>query len=566
MQHSGTFSRAALATRRFRFIPRAAWLGARARNALSRPRRLLGVASGAFVAVLMAYLFLPAGARGVLSLIRPEKVEWRDTTLLVERTASTKSRLDDADAVLAHLRANNVAMLADAGPRNISPSQALRRDSLLSTVASLEALVRRAENAPLPESFRAVASWPSLRDDPRVRALTDSLADVERERDELGAGATVDPVFVALTTQANELGRRITALGDEQIAALRREILVLESPRAATAADSAAVPLPDSQPALAERRQASIAYEAARQSLAAARVANAEADSVSARERARTQLAPLPVLILGAAILAAVLAFALALFDEMRSPRVADVVEAERLTSLRVLAVARLRDVPPERSRRAADQQLLPLLDPTFDSYRVLAWHLTSQWPRDGIVTVTGDHALVTATVAANLAAVLANDARITLLIDADLLDEPVRAILALPHSPGLAAVVENRRKWSEALVGVTVGRGHTIDVLPAGGRQAPLGPAESQVLVDEIRRAARRHDATVVVTSLAGAKRFRAGDDVVVCATLTETRLATLARTVATLIDEGARVRGVVLWDGAPPAAPRGESRAGAA
>jgi len=52
----------------------------------------------------------------------------------------------------------------------------------------------------------------------------------------------------------------------------------------------------------------------------------------------------------------------------------------------------------------------------------------------------------------------------------------------------------------------------------------------------------------------------------VVVCATLTETRLATLARTVATLIDEGARVRGVVLWDGAPPAVPRGESRAGAA
>ena len=63
-------------------------------------------------------------------------------------------------------------------------------------------------------------------------------------------------------------------------------------------------------------------------------------------------------------------------------------------------------------------------------------------------------------------------------------------------------------------------------------GGASPLGPAESQALVGEIQRAARRHDATIVVTSLAGAKRFRAGDDVVVCAVQTRTRLATLART----------------------------------
>ena len=149
---------------------------------------------------------------------------------------------------------------------------------------------------------------------------------------------------------------------------------------------------------------------------------------------------------------------------------------------------------------------------------------------------------------------VLANDARITLLVDADFVAEPVRTVLEMPRSPGLAAVLENRRRWSESLVPVTVGRSRTLDVLPSGSRQQPLGPAESEALVGEIRRAARRHDATIVVTSLAGIKRARVGDDVIVCTTRTRTRLATLGRAVASLIDGGARVRGVVLWDGPLP------------
>mgnify|MGYP001558900358 CR=1 FL=1 len=70
---------------------------------------------------------------------------------------------------------------------------------------------------------------------------------------------------------------------------------------------------------------------------------------------------------------------------------------------------------------------------------------------------------------------------------------EGVRAMLALPRSPGLAAVLANRRKWSESLISVPVGRGRTLDILPAGGRATPLGPAESQALVGELQRAARR-------------------------------------------------------------------------
>ena len=558
MPPTGTYSRAALATRRFRFIPRAAWLGARARTVLQRPWRLLVIGTAVFVGVLLSYLFLPAGAQGVLNLLRPDRIEWRDTTLLLTRESAARARLASADSSLASLRATRAALVAAMSPPVATAEQSAAGDSIATRAAALSALLQRAESAPLPETFRALANTPVLRGDPRVRALLDSLNDVERERDDLGAGATVDPVFVALTTQANELGRRIIIVGQSRLAALTREQLALVTPVAPTAADSAAVTLPDSQATLAVRRSAWVAYEAARRTLTNARAANARADSVASRERARNQLAPIPILVAGALIIAAAVTFALAMFDEMRSPRVADAVEAERLTSLRVLGVARLRALPAERSRRAADRQVPALLDPTFDAYRVLAWHLSSQWPKDGIVTVTGDNSTVAAAVAANLAAVLANDARVTLLVDADLAEEPVRALFSLPRSPGLVAVVENRRKWSEVLVPVPVGRGRTMDVLPAGGREAPLGPAESQALVTEVQRAARRHDATIVVTTLAGAKRFRAGDDVVVCATQTRTRLATLARTVASMIDEGARVRGVVLWDGPLPDAPK--------
>jgi Mrp family chromosome partitioning ATPase len=554
MPPTGTSSRAALATRRLRSAPRAAWFGARARNVMQRPRRLIGAGVGIFVGILLIYLLLPAGARGVRTLVFRDQTERRDTTELVAREAEAVSRLTEADRALARVRQTNAALVASLGPRAMTLEESLARDSVGASAAALRALLQRAESAPLPESYRALARSPLLVDDRLVAALVDTLTEIERERDELGGGATVDPVFVALTTQANEVGRRIAAVAERRVDALDRQVVALESGGKPTSADSASLGLADSSAVLAARESAWVAYQAARRTLAQARADNEGAAAAAERERARAQLAPIPVLVAGAIVLAAAFAFAIWLVDEMRSPRVADAAEAERLTDLRVLGVARQRTVPPERSRRAADRTIPPALDPTFDAYRVVAWHLSSMWPKDGIVTVTGDNPLIAATVAANLAAVLANDARVTLLIDADLEREPVRTVLGLPGSPGLAAVLQNRRKWSETLLGVPVGRGRTLDVLPAGGRESPMGPAESQALLAEIQRAARRHDATIVVAPLAWAKRFRAGDDVVVCATQTTTRLATLARTVASMIDVGARVRGVVLWEGVVP------------
>ena len=561
MPPPSTTTRLSLPTRRFRFTPRAAWLGARARNVLQRRWRLATAGVAAFAVVFLGYLLLPAGVLGLTNLVARDRTARSDTTALLAREVAARRQLTEATAALTDVRERHLTAVGSVVTAVLSPADAARRDSLSRVAGTLGSLIQRAENAPIPESYRALGDAEAVRSDPRVRALADSLAEIQREREELGSGATIDPVFVALTSQANTLGRGIQTIAEARLAELKQEIARLQAPQLVP--DSAAIAAaPDTLAAALARATAARAMADARLALAAGRAANAAADSLAASERSRTQLAPIPVLMAGALTIAIALTFALALIDEMRSPRVADAAEAERLTMLRVLTGARLRAVPPDRLRRAADRAIPVLVDPTHDSHRILAWHLTAQWPNDGIVTVTGDDPLVAATVAANLAAVLAVDARITLLVDADFDAEPVRHVLALPKSPGLAAVLENRRKWSEALLTVTVGRSRTLDVLPSGSRARPPGPAESEALVGEIRRAARRHDATVVVASPSGARRTRAGDDVIVCATKTKTRLATLARTVATLIDEGARVRGVVLWDGELPSAKRAAER----
>lgn len=537
-------------SRRLRLPSRAAWLGARATNVVRRPRRVASVALLVSLVLLGGYLALPIGVTRARQ-IRPAALPaLTDTLPLVRNVTAAANALQQADSALTVAR-GIMAVAPLASP--LTGEQRRVRDSVAAAIADLTALIQRANTAPLVESYRALAGSPALRGEPAMRALLDSLVEIEREREELGGGATVDPVYVALTTEANAKGRAMLAIAERQLTALRstQDAMVSAEPAAPV---QTAETLTDTLVLSHTRIQMDAAHRRAKRSLAAARAANAERDSIGIAQRESTQLAPLPALIVAAVVLGAFIALAVALFDEMRSPRVADANEAERLSGLRVLSVAQRRELPQERTRRAADRDLPSVLDPTADAYRMLAWHLTSPWPREGIVTVTGDRPAVAAIVAANLAAVFAVEARSTLLVDADFSAEPVRNVLGLPRSPGLAAAIENRRKWSESLLSVPVGRSRTMDVLPSGVRERPLGPAETQAALADVMRAAQRHDATVVVATGPQGVKLRIGDDVVICAVRGVTRLATLARAVASLIDAGARVRGVVLWQGDEP------------
>lgn len=540
-------------SRRLRLPSRAAWLGARARNVRRRRGRYVGVGLIVFVMMLGAYLLVPRGAAGLRARRAPPPASRVDTTALVQRVAAARSAVALADQALQAARRaeSRIAAVDSTTPRSPERSHA---DSLARAANALSTLLQRAATVPLAESYRSLGESPALSGDSRVRVLVDSLAAVEQERDALAGGAAADPRHVALATRANALGRSLLAIGERRLEALRRETLEADSLLPGVSIGAAPAPRDTVSPRLA-RDSALSALADAQRGLDNARNTNAARDRIAASTGAPSRLASTPVLVAAAISVAWMVAFATGLADEMRSPRVADAAEAERLTGLRVLTLASRRTVPAERSRRAADRELVPLLDPTADAYRILAWHLTSVWPREGIVTVTGDVPVVSAIVGSNLAAVLAVDARATLLVDVDFQAEPVRGVLDLPQSMGLAAVLENRRRWSEALLTVNVGRSRSMDVLPAGRRERPVGPAEGQALVNDIVRAARRHDATVVVAPAAQVSRFRAGDDVIICAVLGTTRLATLARTVASLMDDGANARGVVLWDGAVPA-----------
>ncbi|MGQ0765327.1 MAG: hypothetical protein ACT4OZ_06645 [Gemmatimonadota bacterium] len=526
-----------------RLPSRSQWSGARAANVLRRPLQLATTAVLAFVAILAVYLLLPAAqpAVDVRSVQRP------DTMLFKWRERGAADRSAEAEAALARRRALYSESLRERATLVAAATTSARRDSITAVMAGLAGLVVRAETAPLPETYKALAADPELGGRAEVRALVDSLDGIIRSRDALGRGATVDPRYVAQTTRATEIGRSLVRLGAARLEDLRRQL----------EADSGAavrLVLPDTLPAREALDRAFAQQEESRQAVVRARLSHQAADSIEAEARERATIASPPILVLAAGVLACFLSLGAGAAAEMRLPRVSDAVEIERRTGLRVVAAVRPRVIPVERSRRAADRVLPVVLDPTADEYRMIVWHLQSRWNRDGLITVAAEEPLVAAAVGANVAAVLANEARDTLLIDTVFGDEPVSRVLDLPQSPGLAAVVENRKRWSETLRQIPVGRGRMMQVLQSGMRARALGPSETEALLTEVRRAGRRHDATVVVATVASAVRARAGDDVLVCAHVGVTPLVALERAIAAMIDGGGRVRGVVLWEGGPP------------
>jgi Mrp family chromosome partitioning ATPase len=532
-------------------------MGARTQNVLRRRTQFAALALTTFAAVFALLLLLPAGVSGVRNLLQRRPLQWRDTTSLLTREVALRLRLRDAEAVLLDVReqleaAQRARVIGLASERVLS-----RRDSLERVAAELDSLIARANDVPLPESYRAIGASRPLRDHPRVRALTDSLTILQREREEVGGGVAVDPIFMALTTRANSLGRAIQAIAEERRAATVGELAAL--PEVVPAGGS--MERPDTVAAAVERGLAERELLSTQRELSEARASNAATDSAMARLRERSRLAPLPTLIGAALIIGLALAFGAGLLVETRSPRIAELREIERLTGARVLAQVRPRDIPADRRRRAADRELAPLLDPTYDPYRMLAWHVVARASARPVIVFTSDRPVVAATLAANAAAVLANEARAVLLVDAGMDDQAVSAVLRTRSVPGLSAVVTGRRQWAEVVVQVPVGRQRVLDLLPAGARDRFPGPAEEASIVEELTRAARRYDVTIVVAPTTLGPRFGPTADAIICATLAQTRLTSLARTATALRDGGAHVLGTALWEGPMPSTERGPS-----
>lgn len=539
-------------------VPRATWMAARARNALHRPIFIGAVSVGTFVTALVALVVVPQQAQRKAQAIAPKPGERPDTLSLVQAVATAEARVASTEAALLTARAK-AATLAQTAVDTLDPVLVSRRDSLGKRLADLDQLLTRTESAPLAASYRALAESPEVAGQPGVKVLVDSLADIERERDAAGTSGGADPVFVALTARATEIGRSLQAIGRTRREAIRAEIASLAPP---------ARPSP-SELAQADTLRRIVARDSARNSLALATAQLANARRVvedldrraeRARELANPLSAPPYAMLASAIVFGMVLGFGAALVQELRRPRVADEYEAERVAGVRVVSVIRPRPPSPERGRRMADRVAPPHIDPGNDAHQ-LVWLFVAPPPSQLLMlTISGESAAIAAIIAANLGAVAAEEARNVIIIDTDAASSPVASALRIKAQPGLDDIIDGKIGWPEATQHATIGRDRVIDVVASGtGLPIPDVSEISDLLRRDAARLARHYDTVVVVASkeltLSGLPGVLPMHDVIYCARLGYTRHSDLRQAIHAIRLAGGNPLGIVLWDDLEPA-----------
>ena len=546
----------------------AAWIGARARNALRRPAFISLVSGLTFVASLMAQIIVPQQARKAAAALRPPASLRPDTESTVSALAEAQRQSSAADSSVIQARrdiaqlisATAVVAATDTGAGGVmlSADVRARRDSLNEQVITLGKLIARSQNAPLLGSYRALAQAPAMQGDAHVKAMLDSLVEIERERDSYSAVGGVDPVFVTLTARANELGRNIETLADARRTALKTELSTIAPPAPVMPAAIAAREIPDTLEKMKARDAAHAALAFVAQRLARER---GELLALDAREEKAQELANVgasPSAMLAAALVfGAVLGFGLALFNEVRHPRIADGYEVERATGIRVLGEIRRLPLSDERGRRGVDRSAPGFIDPGADGHQLVYLTIATAGVNAVMLTVTGDVPAIAAVVAINFAAIAADEARETLLIDADGTAATVSAALRIRPSGGIAGVARGSVDWTQAIRTTNLGRSRTIDVVPTGDGLTP-----PEQLVDVLKRdsssLSKRYDAIVMVAALeqvtAGLAASMAIPDVLLCVRAGQTPIEDIKSTLEGIEKSGARTRGIVMWNAPVP------------
>ena len=518
----------------------------------------MGIIGGlVFIAALIAFVLVPRQATRVAVSVTARLEERPDsmrTVAVRDRAAAGIAAADSALALARRTIAPPVATATDTFP----PQAVAQRQALSNQLATLNRLIDRAENAPLPSSYRVLATMPEVLSEPGVQALLDSLSDIEKERDAFGTVGGVDPVYVSLTSKATAVGRSIQAIAEAKRTTVRAQLALLRPPAVVPPAQASVV---DTTRYLANRAANQRVYTGAIQSLAQIRATDARIDRESSRARDLANVGAPPLAMLAAAlVLAIALGFAASFVYELRRPTIADSREAEQVTGVRVLTLIQPTEVMAERSRRQADVSGPPLIDVVSESYRRLYLHLAATEANVPIVTVAGDDAAIVATVASNIAAAAAYEARSTLLVDVDPSTSTIAQIFRIRPNPGLADIIAERADWSEAITQAVIGRDRMLDVLPSGTTKSSRSSSPEAVarIRGDFARMERRYDLIVIAAPTAyilrGAASIIPGPDVVLCARVAHTRIAQLRTTVEQLRALDLRIHGLVLWDDNSP------------
>ena len=527
---------------------------------MHRPIFIGAVSVGTFITALVALVVVPQQGRRAAQAIAPRPGERPDTMALAQAVAAANARAAATEVALSGAR-TKAAMLAQAQEDTLlDPVLAARRDSLTQRVTTLEALLTRTETAPLPASYRALGESRELAGHATVKALLDSLTDIERERDASATSGGADPVFVALTARATEIGRALQTIGNARRDSLRKAITALAAPNRPTSGELAQA---DTMRRIAARDSASAAITTATAQLEAARLRLDELDRRAERARALANPlnAPPYAMLASAIVFGMVLGFGAALAQELRRPRIADAREAERVSGTRIISVIRPRPPSPERGRRMADRVAPPHIDPGNDAHQ-LVWLFVAP-PASSILmlTICGESSLIAAIVAANLGAVAAEEARNVIVIDTDERLSPVSSALRINARPGLQDILEGRVSWPEATRHATIGRDRVIDVVPSGfGHSTPDARQVSDLLRRDAARMARHYDTVLITASqeltLSGLPGVLPMHDVIYCARLGVTRHSDLKKAIQGIHIAGGNPLGIVLWDDVDPAA----------
>ena len=296
------------------------WTSARSKNA-SRRFAVMGIVGGlVFIAALMAFVLVPRQATRAAVQVSATLEERPDSGRVVvqrNRAAATMASADSALALAKQVVAQAPIQVVDTFP----PEAIARRTAIAQDVATLNRLIDRANNAPLPSSYRALATAAPLANDPQVQPLLDQLSEIERERDAFGAVGGVDPVYVALTSRATAIGRSIQSVAESRRLSLRQELAALRPPPPPPAQRVRV----DTVRYLAQKASAQRVFAASVASLAQIKATNDRIDAEKARARELANVGAPPLAMLAAAfVLALAMGFAASLFFELKNPSVAD--------------------------------------------------------------------------------------------------------------------------------------------------------------------------------------------------------------------------------------------------
>jgi Mrp family chromosome partitioning ATPase len=535
---------------------------------MHRPIFIGAVGVGTFIAAIVALVLTPQQARHPSQLVPVSGAVRPDTTPFIAALTQATSRLSAADSSLAFARAH----AASAPPPvvdTVSPLIVKQRDSLSAAVNDLDSFLTRAESAPLSASYRALAESPALASNARAKALLDSLSLVERDRESFGTNGGADPVYMALTARAAEIGRAIVTVGQQRRDALRDQLSKMTIPSRRQVVSQA--PSADTAGWVAERDSAQSLVAQASTALTDARAKAKDYDLAIVRAREAARFSTPPVALLAAAlVLGVALGFGSAFLGEMRHPRVSDEHEVERVTGARVIATVRPRPRDPARSRRLADRTAPPYFDPGADAYQLTYLHVARAGASRLVLTIASADTGIAAVVAMNIAAIAADEARSTVVIDTDARTSPVAAAMRSHAEPGLADIVQRNVDSAEVTTQAAAGRDRMVDVIPSGVAPSGLNvKTVTETFRREAARLSRHYEAIVIVASIEQATAGLPGalpiPDTIICAQVNKTRLADLSRALEQIRAAGGNPVGLVLWDAAAPALPSPERIANA-